>query len=82
MKFSDREMREKGLCPHDGGACGRARRCAWSKADACGVNNEALVDKCSPVTCKRKFGACVWRCSKRDRAVARWNMRGMNGARG
>jgi hypothetical protein len=60
---SDLEMRSKGLCPHDGGKCDRARRCTWNRAESCGVSNERLVHRCSPVACRKKFGACVWRCS-------------------
>ena len=62
---SSAEMRKQGMCPHDGAACHRAARCALSKADACAVNNAALVEKCSPVGCRRKFGACKWKCIRR-----------------
>ena len=68
MRKTDVGMRKRGFCPHDGKKCGRAARCTLNKADSCAVNNEMLVHACSPVNCKKKFGACKWECVRRDRA--------------
>jgi hypothetical protein len=68
MRKTDVGMRKRGFCPHDGKKCGRAARCTWSKEDSCEVNNMALVEKCSPVNCRRKFGACKWKCVRRGRS--------------
>lgn len=62
---SNGELRKQGICPHDRKHCHRAARCALSKSDSCAVNNTGLVEKCSPVMCRRKFGACKWQCMRR-----------------
>lgn len=62
---SDRMAKLMGYCPWDGSDCYRAPRCTLSKGDACAVNNERLVHRCSPAACRKKFGACKWRCVRR-----------------
>ena len=69
MRKTDVGMRKRGICPHDGKRCGRSARCILNKADSCTVNNSGVVHACSPVACKRKFGACKWKCVRRDAKV-------------
>jgi hypothetical protein len=57
-------MREQYLCPHDGKHCARAKNCQWSKTESCATHNAGMVHACAPRICRKKFGKCVWKCSR------------------